>query len=134
MTATWCGVIGRPISSKVGSSAAAAPAPFNMTAVMAVIENRFFMINLPLRGREPCGKDATMHNVPSQGSPMVRSLRERRCVGALGFSGGLFFKKETHMGNKKLRVLKERAMPGIGVKDERRVRDVLLKDKRVDAR
>src|SRR5262249_6600735 len=87
MTATWCGVIGKPISSKVGSSAAAAPAPFNMTAVMAVIENRFFMINLPLRGREPCGKDATMHNVPSQGSPMVRSRPREAVRRRSGFLG-----------------------------------------------
>jgi hypothetical protein len=38
-------VIGKPISSKVGSSAAA-PVPFNMRIVIAVIENSLFMINL----------------------------------------------------------------------------------------
>jgi len=39
-------VIGKPIDSKVGSSAAAAPVPFNMRIVIAVIENSLFMINL----------------------------------------------------------------------------------------
>src|SRR5262249_4443947 len=38
------------------------------------------------------------------------------------------------MGDKQLGVLKDRAVAGVGIKYERRVRDVLLKDERVDAR
>jgi hypothetical protein len=40
-------VIGKPISSKFGNSAAEVPAPLNMTAVRAVIEKSFFILKLP---------------------------------------------------------------------------------------
>src|SRR6478736_1546469 len=43
MTATWCRVIGKPISSKVGSSPAPAAEP-TIIGAMAAIKNIFFML------------------------------------------------------------------------------------------
>jgi hypothetical protein len=63
MTATWCGAIGKPISSKVGSSVAGAPAPFSMMAATAVIENKFFMIILLGQIQPPTGLSVSLDHL-----------------------------------------------------------------------
>jgi hypothetical protein len=42
-TATWCREIGKPLASKVGSSADPAVEPMTITCAMAAIKNIFFM-------------------------------------------------------------------------------------------
>jgi hypothetical protein len=46
-TATWCDVIGKPVTSKVGNSPAMAAPPHTVRAAAAVIGNNFFMVILP---------------------------------------------------------------------------------------